>query len=96
MWFLRNDDRAPVHGGGRGNLLGPGHRPPSEPIEVVGDRHPDTLRNSGQVSERLKERHWKCRVRFFRTVGSNPTLSASGSTRSRVGSQLGTGCSAAW
>ena len=30
----------------------------------------------GQVSERLKERHWKCRVRFFRTVGSNPTLSA--------------------
>ena len=23
-----------------------------------------------------KERHWKCRVRFLRTVGSNPTLSA--------------------
>ena len=31
---------------------------------------------SGQVSERLKERHWKCRVRLVRTVGSNPTLSA--------------------
>ncbi len=31
---------------------------------------------SGQVSERLKERHWKCRVRILRTVGSNPTLSA--------------------
>ena len=30
----------------------------------------------GQVSERLKERHWKCRVRLVRTVGSNPTLSA--------------------
>ena len=31
---------------------------------------------TGQVSERLKERHWKCRVRLVRTVGSNPTLSA--------------------
>ena len=45
-------------------------------VPVVGSGHRDTLRRSGQVSERLKERHWKCRVRFFRTVGSNPTLSA--------------------
>ncbi|GEM_PF-5778175 len=29
----------------------------------------------GQVTERLKVQHWKCCVRFFRTVGSNPTLS---------------------
>ena len=29
----------------------------------------------GEVTEWLKVRHWKCRVRLVRTVGSNPTLS---------------------
>ena len=43
-------------------------------------RRPDLISNAtvkfGEVSEWLKERDWKSRVRFIRTVGSNPTLSA--------------------
>ncbi len=29
----------------------------------------------GEVTEWLKVRHWKCRVRLVRTAGSNPALS---------------------
>src|SRR5262245_13861235 len=40
--------------------------------------HRYTIRLTGQVSERLKEQHWKCCIRPQRCiVGSNPTLSAS-------------------
>ena len=69
-------------------------------LGLVGSGHADTLLRSGQVSERLKERHWKCRVRIYlyRGFESHPVRLWSNScssalvrqtTRLRAVAQLG-------
>ena len=80
-------------------------------MSVVGCRHRDTILRSGQVSERLKERHWKCRVwiYLYRGFESHPVRLMVGlvqlgtfrqTTRSRAVAQLGSapywGCGGRW